>query len=110
MGVPPIACDASGPPTFIDGDPASPLRMGWLVPPDDEGALAQALVAAACDASERALRGANGRAMVTRCLTWPAIARDVATFYDQVAPVGRDLPAPARHQVRETPASGSPTR
>lgn len=110
MGVPPIACDASGPPTFIDGDPASPLRMGWLVPPDDEGALAQTLVAAACDASERALRGANGRAMVTRCLTWPAIARDVATFYDQVAPVGRDLPAPARHQVRETPASGSPTR
>jgi len=85
MGVPPIACDVGGPPTFIDGDPASPARAGWLVPPDDEAALATALVAAARDAAERALRGANGRAMVARRFTWPAIASDLATLYDEVA-------------------------
>ena len=85
MGVPPIACDAEGPPTFIDGAPGSPARTGWLVPPDDEAALADALAAAAGDAAERALRGANGRAMVARRFTWPAIAADLATLYDAVA-------------------------
>ncbi len=84
MGVPPIACDAAGPPTFIDADPASPTRTGWLVPPDDEAALADALAAAAADAAERALRGTNGRAMVTRRFTWPAIASDLAAIYDEL--------------------------
>jgi glycosyltransferase involved in cell wall biosynthesis len=85
MGVPPIACDAGGPPTFIDADPASPTRAGWLVPADDEAALATTLVVAARDAAERALRAANGRAMVARRFTWPAIASDLATLYDEVA-------------------------
>ncbi len=85
MGVPPIACDAAGPPTFIDADPASPTRTGWLVPPDDEAALADALATAASDTAERALRGANGRAMVAQRFTWPAIASDVATLYDEIA-------------------------
>ena len=84
MGVPPIACDAGGPPTFIDGDPASPTRAGWLVPPDDETALATALVAAARDTAERALRGDNGKAMVARCFTWPAIASGLADTYDEI--------------------------
>ncbi len=85
MGVPPIACDAEGPSTFIDGDPASPARAGWLVPPDDEAALAATLLVAACDAAERALRGVNGKAMVAHRFTWPAIASDLAAFYDTVA-------------------------
>ncbi len=85
MGVPPIACDAAGPPTFIDADPASPDRAGWLVPPDDETALVDALIAAVSDAPERKLRGANGRAMVTRTFTWPAIASDLAVLYDEIA-------------------------
>ena len=61
MGVPVIACRVAAPPTYIDDDPASPDRCGWLVPPDDEEALAEALVAAASDPAERAIRGANGR-------------------------------------------------
>jgi len=85
MGVPPIACDAGGPATFIDADPASPTRAGWLVPADDEAALATTLVVVARDAAERALRAANGRAMVARRFTWPAIASDLATLYDEVA-------------------------
>lgn len=91
MGVPPIACNAAGPPTFIDADPSSPTRTGWLVPPDDEAALADALTAAAGDVAERTLRATNGRTTVVRRFTWPAIASAVATLYDEIAPsAGRD--------------------
>ncbi|WP_217913468.1 glycosyltransferase family 4 protein [Miltoncostaea marina] len=85
MGVPPIACDAEGPPTFIEGRADAPARAGWLVAPDDEEALAAALVAAAGDPAERALRGANGRRLVAARYTWPAIAPRVAAIYDEVA-------------------------
>ncbi len=61
MRLPVIACDVAAPPTYIDADPASPDRSGWLVPPDDEAALARALVDAASDPAERAIRGENGR-------------------------------------------------
>ena len=83
MGVPPIACNVFGPPTFIDADPRSSCRAGWLVPPDDEAALADALVAAVSDPAERALRAANGRALVARSLTWPQIAAQIAALYEQ---------------------------
>ena len=83
MGVPPIACDAFGPPTFIDADPRSPSRAGWLVPPDDEVALSQVLVAAASDPAERAIRAANGRTLVERSFTWPRIAARTAAVYEE---------------------------
>jgi glycosyltransferase involved in cell wall biosynthesis len=83
MGVPSIACDAFGPPTFIDADPHSPSRAGWLVPPDDEIALGHALAAAASDPAERAIRAANGRKLVARSLTWPRIAARTAAVYDE---------------------------
>ena len=85
MGVPPIACRAGAPPTFIDDDPRSPDRSGWLVPPDDEAALADALVQAASDAAERARRGAAGRAHVLERFAWPALARRVEERYAAVA-------------------------
>jgi glycosyltransferase involved in cell wall biosynthesis len=83
MGVPPIACAAGAPPSFIDADGASPARSGWLVRPDDEESLAEALVAAAADPAERALRGANGRRMVLARFSWDTIARRVAAIYDE---------------------------
>jgi glycosyltransferase involved in cell wall biosynthesis len=85
MGVPPIACDAGAPPTFIDDGPASPGRSGWLVPPDDEAALADALVQAAADRAERARRGRAGRAHVLEHFAWPALARRVEELYAAVA-------------------------
>jgi glycosyltransferase involved in cell wall biosynthesis len=88
MGVPPIAVGRGAPAEIIDADPTSPHRTGWLVPPDDDVALAAALVAAASDAGERALRAANGRDLVARGYTWPAIARRVADLYDEVAAAG----------------------
>lgn len=85
MGVPPIACEAGAPPTFIEAAPEHPDRSGWLVPPDDEGALADALVAAAADPSERARRGAAGRARVIEGYAWPALARRVEAVYAAAA-------------------------
>jgi glycosyltransferase involved in cell wall biosynthesis len=86
MRVPPIACNVEGPPTFIDGDARSPSRAGWLVPPDDEGALADALVAAAADPVERGIRGENGRSLVVERFGWPSVACRLAAVYDRVAP------------------------
>jgi glycosyltransferase involved in cell wall biosynthesis len=85
MGVPPIGCAAGALPGFIDADDASPHRSGWLVPPDDEEALAKALVAAVSDPAERALRGANGRRAVMDRFAWPTIARRTARIYDEAA-------------------------
>jgi glycosyltransferase involved in cell wall biosynthesis len=85
MGIPPVACDAEGPPSFIDADPGSPARCGWLVAPDDEEDLAAALVAAATDPAERALRGRNGSRLVAERFTWAQIADRVAALYGEVA-------------------------
>ena len=105
MGVPPIAGDAGAPPTFIDADPASPTRSGWLVPPGDEAALAAALVDAAADPAERALRGANGRRLARRRFGWPGIARRVVGIYAAAAvPAGE----PARGANASAVAIGRP--
>ena len=85
MGVPPIACAAGAPRTFIDADPASPSRSGWLVRPDDERSLADALVAAAADPGERRRRGAAGREYVIERYAWPGLARRVEEIYAAVA-------------------------
>jgi glycosyltransferase involved in cell wall biosynthesis len=55
------------------------------VPPDDEEALASALVAAARDPEERALRGANGRRLAHSGYSWQGLARRVADVYDAAA-------------------------
>ena len=85
MGVPPIACAAGAPPTFIDADPSSPSRSGWLVRPDDEESLADALVAAASDPVERGRRGATGREQVVERYSWPGLARRVEEIYAAAA-------------------------
>jgi glycosyltransferase involved in cell wall biosynthesis len=85
MGLPVVACRAGAPPTYVEDDPGSPERCGWLVPPDDEEALAAALVAAASDPGERAVRGANGRARARARFSWEAIARTVAEVYAEAA-------------------------
>ncbi|MDX6650083.1 MAG: glycogen synthase, partial [Solirubrobacteraceae bacterium] len=88
MNVPPIACATGAPPTFIDADPASPSRSGWLVPPDDEEALADALVAAVNDPAERRRRGEAARRTVRAKYAWPALAERVADIYRDVSDSG----------------------
>jgi glycosyltransferase involved in cell wall biosynthesis len=72
-GLPAIAVDRLGPSRIVrDG------RTGWLVEPDDEVALAQALHEALTDPAERRRRGAAARADALRRWSWPSVARDVA--------------------------------
>jgi glycosyltransferase involved in cell wall biosynthesis len=78
-GVPPIAADAHGPATIVDHG-----ETGWLVPPDDEEALARALVEAANDADRRARMGAAAYEAARERYSWPSLARSVARVYDDV--------------------------
>lgn len=87
-GLPPIAVDNFGPAEIVDdGD------TGWLVPPDDEAALADAIVAAIDDGEERARRGIAARRAVRERWTWPALAGDVAQVLEEVAGVRGGRPA-----------------
>jgi glycosyltransferase involved in cell wall biosynthesis len=78
-GLPPIAVDAQGPATIIDAG-----EDGWLVPADDEEALADALVEAVNDADERRRRGQNAYEASRSRYSWPALAKEVAGVYDDV--------------------------
>jgi len=81
-GLPPIAVDRFGPAEIVDdGD------TGWLVPPDDEDALADAIVTAIDDGEERARRGVAARRAVRERWTWPALAGEVAQVLEEVAGV-----------------------
>ena len=89
-GLPPIAVDRFGPAEIVDdGD------TGWLVPPDDEDALADAIVAAIDDGEERARRGVAARQAVRERWTWPALAGEVAQVLEEAAGVRGGPPATA---------------
>jgi glycosyltransferase involved in cell wall biosynthesis len=78
-GLPPIAVDAHGPAEIVAAG-----ETGWLVPPDDEEALAEALIEAANGDDERARRGEAAYAEARGRYAWPALARGVANIYDDV--------------------------
>jgi glycosyltransferase involved in cell wall biosynthesis len=78
-GLPAIAVDAHGPGQIVDDG-----RTGWLVEPDDEEALAEALVAAANDDAERRRRGEAARQEARATYSWPALAGRVAAIYADV--------------------------
>ncbi len=90
-GLPPIAIDRFGPAEIVDDG-----ETGWLVPPDDEAALADAIVAAINDGEERARRGLAARREARERWTWPALAGDVAAVLEEAA------------GVRGGPAAGVP--
>jgi glycosyltransferase involved in cell wall biosynthesis len=76
-GLPALAVDAHGPAEIVaDGE------TGWLVPPDDRDALADALVAVVNDPVERERRGAAARADAWARFSWPALAARVASAYE----------------------------
>jgi glycosyltransferase involved in cell wall biosynthesis len=86
-GLPVIATDAHGPAQLVAAG------TGWLVPADDQNALADALVAAASDAQERKRRG-NRAHQHSTSYGWPLIATRIVDIYDQLA--SRSLQAPGR--------------
>jgi glycosyltransferase involved in cell wall biosynthesis len=81
-GLPPIAVDRFGPADIVDDG-----ATGWLVEPDDETALADALVACLADPVERRRRGRRAMRAAHERFSWPAIAEDLAAVLDEVADV-----------------------
>jgi D-inositol-3-phosphate glycosyltransferase len=69
-GLPVIATTSGGFPLMINVDPARPT--GWLVQPDDEAALAQAMVEAADRPEEIRRRGQAALAHARAQLSWPS--------------------------------------
>ncbi|HLM93149.1 MAG TPA: glycosyltransferase family 4 protein [Gaiellaceae bacterium] len=77
-GLPVIACRAHGPAAIV-----AEGRTGWLVWPDDEEALVDALVHAASDPKERREYGSRARAE-SRRYAWPMVARRFAGLYEEL--------------------------
>ena len=78
-GLPVIAKDAYGPAEIVDHG-----ETGWLVPPDAEEALADALVDAVNDPGKRARKGQAAYEVARERYAWPALAENVAALYEQV--------------------------
>lgn len=81
-GVPVIATRTGGPPSFVNLDPTRP--DGWLVPPDDEDALLDAMVDAVSNPAVRRRRGEAAREHVHRRHSWTSVAERVAAVYEEV--------------------------
>jgi glycosyltransferase involved in cell wall biosynthesis len=93
-GLPAVAVDAHGPAEILDAG-----ETGWLVPPDDEEALADALVEAVNGDDERRRRGERAHEVARARYSWPALAGGLARVYDEVA-AGRP-PAAGAHTLIE---------
>jgi glycosyltransferase involved in cell wall biosynthesis len=78
-GLPVIATNSGGPPSFVNTDPARPT--GWLVTPDSQGELAAAIVEAVASPAERRLRGRHGREVIERDFDWLQIAGRFEEIY-----------------------------
>ena len=78
-GLPVVAVDAHGPATIVDAG-----ETGWLVPPDDEDAMAEALVEAVNGDAERRRRGEAAYEEARARYAWPALASGLAQVYEDV--------------------------
>ncbi|MEA2418202.1 MAG: glycogen synthase [Thermoleophilaceae bacterium] len=79
-GLPALAIDAHGPAEIVEAG-----ETGLLVPPDDEAALADALVEAENADRERRRQGARAYEVARARYSWPALARGLAEVYGEVA-------------------------
>src|SRR3954447_2347742 len=78
-GLPALAVDAHGPATIVD-----PGETGWLVPPDDEDAMCNALVEAVNNDAARVRIGEAAYKRSRARYSWPALAERIARVYDEV--------------------------
>src|SRR5919108_418499 len=78
-GLPTIAVNAFGPAEIVDAG-----ETGWLVPPDDEQAMADALVEAVNGDAERRRRGERAYEVAPPRYAWPALAHGLGHVYDEV--------------------------
>jgi glycosyltransferase involved in cell wall biosynthesis len=77
--VPPVATRSPGPTAIIEDG-----RTGWLVDPDDDDALAAALIEAVNDPSERERRGRAARETVREHFSWATSSAKLATILEDV--------------------------
>jgi len=82
--LPVIGTLSGGPPSFINVTRGKP--DGWLVPPDDETALADALVTAINDDAEATRRGINAHRHARQNYSWRRVADRVTQIYQSHAP------------------------
>jgi glycogen synthase len=78
-GLPAIAVNSYGPVEIIDDG-----QTGWLVPPGDERALAEALLEAVNDDGLRLQRGVDASTAVRARYSWPALGEKLARTYEAV--------------------------
>jgi glycosyltransferase involved in cell wall biosynthesis len=83
-GLPVIGTRSGGPPSFINTTPGE--LDGWLVTPDDERALADAMVTAINNPEERMKRGRNAYRHARDRYSWRDVARRVTDLYEIHAP------------------------
>jgi glycosyltransferase involved in cell wall biosynthesis len=81
-GLPVIATRSGGPVSFVNTDPSRP--NGWMLHPDDEYGLVEALVEAVNDEQARRERGAAAYAQVRRTHTWDAVATRFGALYEEL--------------------------
>src|SRR3954447_21731903 len=79
-GLPVIAVNNHGPATIVDDD-----ETGLLVPPDDEDAMADALVQIVADGEKRRQMGEIAYQRSREHYSWAALAERVARVYDDVS-------------------------
>jgi glycosyltransferase involved in cell wall biosynthesis len=82
-GLPVIGVNNHGPATIVDDG-----QSGLLVPPDDEEAMADALVRIVSNDVERRRMGEHAYVRSRERYSWPALAARVAGVYDEVAGKG----------------------
>ncbi len=85
-GLPVITSASGGPLAFVNDVPDKP--NGWLVKPDDEQSLMQALVDATTGpdaAGRREIRAEHALEQVRARFSWSAAARQVIGLYEQIA-------------------------
>ncbi len=85
-GLPAVAASSIGARSIVDDG-----RTGWLVPPDDAGALAEALICVVNDDAERRRRGREAREDVLERYARPRVVERIARVFDEES--GR-APAP----------------
>jgi glycosyltransferase involved in cell wall biosynthesis len=86
-GLPVIGTLSGGPPSFVDVVPGEP--DGWLVPPDDEEALVEAILQAVDDPVERIRRGENAARHIRDTYSWNGLAGRFTHLYEQVTAARR---------------------
>jgi D-inositol-3-phosphate glycosyltransferase len=81
-GLPVIATRSGGPTSFVNTEPGQP--NGWMLDPDDEDGLVEALVEAVNDERARRDRGAAAYEQVRRSHSWDAVAARFGHLYEEL--------------------------